>query len=93
MKHWLCRTSIGLNILIIAVELGAWFNKDILVHGFLQQLYDVRVDFFFESYPLQSEDIVMLGDSIKQGGEWIELFPALPIRNRGISGARRLAAR
>lgn len=31
-------------------------------------------------------DAVMLGDSITQGGNWVELFPGLKIVNRGIAG-------
>jgi lysophospholipase L1-like esterase len=41
---------------------------------------------FFESFPVAQGDVVMLGDSITAGGEWSEMVPGLPIRNRGISG-------
>lgn len=41
---------------------------------------------FFETSPLVKGDIVMLGNSITDGGEFNELFPGLPIKNRGISG-------
>ena len=30
--------------------------------------------------------VVLLGDSITEGGEWQELLPTLPVVNRGISG-------
>jgi lysophospholipase L1-like esterase len=48
-------------------------------HHYLQ-----RVD-FFKAHPVNKEDIVMLGDSLTAGGNWDELFPGLPIRNRGIN--------
>lgn len=35
-----------------------------------------------------SGDIVFLGNSITQGGEWSELFGRLDVKNRGISGDR-----
>lgn len=85
MKTWLCRISIALNILILALGLGAWFNRDYFVRGFLDTVYTARVS-FFNSYPVHGDNIVMLGDSITQGGEWREMFPDLPLINRGIGG-------
>ncbi len=35
-------------------------------------------------------DVVMLGDSITQGGNWTELFPGLKIVNRGIAGNKTM---
>lgn len=39
----------------------------------------------FEKMPQQKKQIVWLGDSITDGGEWSELFPNLNTLNRGIS--------
>lgn len=39
----------------------------------------------FDTLPLHDGDIVFIGDSITEQAEWIEMFPGLPIRNRGIS--------
>jgi lysophospholipase L1-like esterase len=47
--------------------------------------YLLRTD-LFAATPLTSRDIVFLGDSITEGAEWNELFPALPVRDRGIGG-------
>lgn len=66
MKTWIVRISIPLNILILVAGLGAWFNRDVFIHAFLDELYKARVS-FFESFPLHSENVVMLGDSITQG--------------------------
>lgn len=41
---------------------------------------------FFLRYPIQPSDIVFLGDSITDGARWDELFPGLPVKNRGING-------
>lgn len=40
----------------------------------------------FEELPIASTDIVFLGNSITDGGEWAELFGDCRIKNRGISG-------
>ncbi len=39
----------------------------------------------FELLPISSEDIVMLGNSITDGGEWTELLGRDNVKNRGIS--------
>ena len=43
-----------------------------------------KVD-FFDHYPVRPGDIVFLGDSITDGARWDELFPGLPVKNRGIN--------
>lgn len=40
----------------------------------------------FELLPISSTDIVFIGNSITNGGEWSELFSNDKVRNRGISG-------
>ena len=40
----------------------------------------------FEELPVTSNDIIFLGNSITNGGEWSELFHNKHIKNRGISG-------
>ncbi len=40
----------------------------------------------FKSLPQTGGDVVFLGNSITDGGEWSELFSDLKIKNRGISG-------
>lgn len=48
-------------------------------HHYLQ-----RVD-FFNAHPTKPGDIVFLGDSLTAGANWNELFPGLPVCNRGIN--------
>lgn len=40
----------------------------------------------FETLPASPDDIVFLGNSITDGGEWSELFDNPKVKNRGISG-------
>lgn len=40
----------------------------------------------FEQLPIGSKDIVFLGNSITNGGEWAELLNNPRVKNRGISG-------
>lgn len=40
----------------------------------------------FEELPVTSKDIIFLGNSITNGGEWAELFDNKHVKNRGISG-------
>ncbi|MBK8712161.1 MAG: family 20 glycosylhydrolase [Niastella sp.] len=47
--------------------------------------YHQRVS-FFKSIPQTQGDIIFLGNSITDGGEWSELFHDVHIKNRGISG-------
>lgn len=40
----------------------------------------------FEELPVTSKDIIFLGNSITNGGEWAELLDNKHVKNRGISG-------
>lgn len=42
----------------------------------------------FEELPISSKDIVFVGNSITDGGEWFELLNNPNVKNRGISGDR-----
>ena len=46
--------------------------------------YDQKLS-MFELMPDQKKEVVWLGDSITDGGEWSELFPGITTLNRGIS--------
>lgn len=47
--------------------------------------YDQR-ETLFRSLPHTKNDIIFLGNSITDGGEWCELFDNKNVKNRGISG-------
>jgi lysophospholipase L1-like esterase len=85
MKPWIIRTSLALNVLILALCVGVWLGRDQIIQSVLERMATARIS-FFDSFPGTQSDVVMLGDSITAGGEWSEMFPGLPIRNRGISG-------
>lgn len=40
----------------------------------------------FEKLPTSNKDIIFMGNSITNGGEWFELFNDVRIKNRGING-------
>lgn len=40
----------------------------------------------FDQFAAPDDQVVMLGDSITEGGLWQEWFPGAPLRNRGIGG-------
>jgi lysophospholipase L1-like esterase len=85
IKIWAIRLSVAFNVLVIAAALSLWLNPSTLLAGFLQGMYDRKVS-FFEVFPVERGDTVFLGDSITEGGQWSEMFPTLPVKNRGIGG-------
>ncbi len=40
---------------------------------------------FFIKHPILNGDIVFIGDSLTDGARWDEMFPATPVKNRGIN--------
>ncbi len=53
-----------------------------------QSPYNYQKRTLFEKLPVTSKDIVFLGNSITDGGEWAEIFGMPNIKNRGISADR-----
>lgn len=47
--------------------------------------YNQRLS-LFKTLPDDPNEIIMLGNSITDGGEWSELLPGYNVKNRGISG-------
>jgi lysophospholipase L1-like esterase len=54
---------------------------DSIFTTYYQQRYSL-----FKSLPYTKDEIIFIGNSITDGGEWSELFNDLRIKNRGISG-------
>ncbi len=79
--------SVLLNVLVlgIAVWLGTGGLSSLFRENFIEPNWQ-RLVSHFEVTPVQAGDVVFLGDSITQGGNWQELFPSTPLRNRGIGG-------
>lgn len=58
------------------------------IGAFAQSDYNYQKRSLFEILPIQSTDIVFLGNSITDGCEWAELFNDPRMKNRGISADR-----
>ncbi len=86
MKRVFVWISVGLNVVVLAgigyVALGSPFRD--WVHPFMTE----SSTSFFAAYPVAAGDVVFVGDSITAGAQWNELFPGVPVRNRGIGGDR-----
>ncbi len=57
-----------------------------VVHDSLFSTYYHQRWTLFQSLPQTNGDIIFIGNSITDGGEWSELFNDVKIKNRGISG-------
>ena len=89
-KRILIGLSLALNLVVLASALGLHLASD---HLYMTRIRPILVrarTTFFEAYPIQPGDVVMLGDSITEGAEWAEVLPNHPVRNRGIGGDRTI---
>ena len=68
-------------MLCLWVGIGAFAQKE----GKYSTYYYQRAS-LFEVLPVDSDDILFVGNSITDGGEWCELFQNPNVKNRGISG-------
>lgn len=71
--------SVSLIVTLLLMALSRWVIERIETNHYQQ-----RAD-FFQRYPVKEGDLVFLGDSITAGGCWEELFPGVPLKNRGIN--------
>ena len=77
--------SLALNALAVAAALGMWLNRIPIFGSVIHQLRTAAATTFFAAYPITPDDIVMVGDSITANGHWAEIFPDVPLKNRGVS--------
>ena len=82
---WLCRLSVLFNVLVLAMTLVFLWMPSALTNKILENVRVIRGD-LFQNFALTKSDIVFLGDSITYGAPLEEMFPDLPVRNRGVSG-------
>ena len=80
MKMYFFRASI---FLLFLAMLPVWSFAQTI--GKFSTYYDQR-ELLFETLPTSHRDIIFLGNSITDGGEWSELFQNRHCKNRGISG-------
>ena len=78
-RNLLSKNWFGLLLLFV---LSPYVNAQIT--GKYGTYYDQR-ELLFESLPTSENDIIFLGNSITDGGEWCELFQNVYCKNRGIS--------
>ncbi len=71
-------------IVLLAASLVLYVITRIAAGNFLRHHHRQKRS-FFQHFPVKPGDIVFLGDSITDGARWNELFPGLPVRNRGIN--------
>ncbi len=71
----------ALILVIFTMNAAAQTSYDSSFHFYY---YDQKLS-MFEVMPDQKDEIVWLGDSITDGGEWSELFPHYRTLNRGVS--------
>ncbi len=76
LNSFLVAMLISTLILLVITKKTA----DRLIH----QHYNQKND-FFKQHPIQSTDIVFVGDSLTDGARWDEIFPEYPVKNRGIN--------
>jgi lysophospholipase L1-like esterase len=72
------------------ILMGAFFTgvaqeKVLIDSSYNNGHYQHRLE-FFRAMPDQKKEIVFVGNSITEMGEWQELLPGRPVVNRGISG-------
>jgi len=76
-------------VLCLVVATGPVVSAQVKLPAYPDSLfptyYHQRVS-LFNALPLTKDDIIFLGNSITDGGEWSELFNDINIKNRGISG-------
>jgi lysophospholipase L1-like esterase len=71
-------------IVIMVVTLILFEVTRLAADRLMHQHYEQKSD-FFRHYAIQPGDIVFVGDSLTDGARWSELFPGLPVKNRGIN--------
>lgn len=96
-KHWVLILSVALNILFLLVGVFSLPQKGVSSNLVSQSpsLSREPVKFspyyldrtsLFEVLPRSQNEILFLGDSLTNRGEWSELFENPNIKNRGING-------
>jgi lysophospholipase L1-like esterase len=76
LNSFLIAMLLATMILLVITRLAA----ERLIHQHHGQKKD-----FFHTHPILPGDIVFLGDSLTDGARWDELFPGMPVKNRGIN--------
>lgn len=77
--------AFSLAIAILSLVCKAQVSLPVYPDSLFSTYYHQRLT-HFQSLPQTKDDIIFIGNSITDGGEWSELFNDLRLKNRGISG-------
>jgi hypothetical protein len=83
-KRWLLWTSLALNALAALVVATFLFIGPHRIAAWVLRPARERLVSFFAANPIAPGQVVFLGDSLTDGARWDELFPGIPVRNRGV---------
>lgn len=72
-------------VIMLVVTLGFLVLARATAESIMHHHHGQKAD-FYAAHPITRQDIVFVGDSITDGANWDELFPGLPVKNRGING-------
>jgi len=86
MKRIGIGASLALNGLVLGIAMYVWQGS--VFRDWIHPVMSSASVSFFEAYPIEAGDVVLLGDSITAAGQWNEIFPGRAVRNRGIGGDR-----
>jgi lysophospholipase L1-like esterase len=84
MRRWILWASLGANALVLAAALALFAVGPNRIAALVLRPARERLLSFFATSPVAPGDVVFLGDSLTDGARWDELFPGLPVRNRGV---------
>ena len=81
----LLKSTLFFIVLFVAFMPSKAQNKPTVDSSYENGHYKQRVR-FFRQMPDEKREIIFLGNSITEAGEWQELIPGKAVKNRGISG-------
>jgi lysophospholipase L1-like esterase len=83
-KRCLLWTSLALNALAALVVATLLFVGPHRIAAWVLRPARERLVSFFAANPIAPGQVVFVGDSLTDGARWDELFPGIPVRNRGV---------
>jgi len=72
-------------VFLFALHVVGAQERSVIDSSYANSYYKQRLA-FFEQMPDEKKEIIFLGNSITEAGEWQELIPGKNVKNRGISG-------
>ncbi len=74
------------SLVLLAGTLSSFAQEKVVIDSSYNNGHYQHRLAFFRAMPDQKKEIVFVGNSITEMGEWQELLPGRPVVNRGISG-------